>query len=181
MTRFENETKVKHLKAIGSSVVTGSVFYTSIYSPDYQYTRGSSCSARLVGATERQMFCLPWGICANPENGALIDGSQNGTLGYSKAGPGIQEIAMSTVTANANESTGYKTIIGMQTLAERVEEGKKTSSATGGANAPMKTEVIDSNGKTESPNKAPGEVVVEMTKVLKVDRWYDLATAESNQ
>lgn len=186
MTLFDTYTDVKNLKAIGSSVAMGHVFYTSIYSPDYQYTKEQACSARVVGATERQLFCLPWGICANPETGDLIPQSRNGTLGFDRGGPGIQEIAMATVTASENESTNFKTIIGMNTIADANTEAKNTRSnngnSTDGANSANGPMVVD-NGKKDGDGKNdPSEKqVVGENIILKVERWYDLATAEANQ
>lgn len=183
MTRFDTYTNVKNLKAIGSSVTMGHVFYTSIYSPDYQYTKEQACSARVVGATERQMFCLPWGICANPETGSLIPESKNGTLGFSRGGPGIQEIAMTTITASEDQSTNFKTIISMQTIADRVTEASSNTTNTNtGANSSTNPMVQD-NGvhRGGGHNNNQRDIDSEMRKVLKVDRWYDLATAEANQ
>lgn len=135
MIRFAGNIDVPHLKAVGPGMVTGSVYYASIYSPDYQYSKGSSCSAGIEGGTERQMYCLPWGICAN-DNGQLNAGnssnnafkSKNGTLGFIKAGPGIQELTMTTLTKDKGKSSPFRAIISHQTTDEQIKDPKKYDS-----------------------------------------------------
>lgn len=179
MTRFEDFTDVKNLKAVGSSIVTGNIYYTSIYSPDYQYTKGSSCSAKVLGATERQGFCLPWGICASNE-GELIDGSTNGTLGYIKAGPGIQELALTTLTGTAGKSSNFKTFVSPNTMLERTQ----ISSTNTGENPVAPTDIGNGfNGKVgrgQDHNRLYADAVTSDNRILKIDRWYDLANVEVN-
>lgn len=179
MTRFENRTNVPHLKSIGSSVVNGGIYFTSIYNRDYKYFETNTCDAKILGATERQLFCLPWGICAQP-SGALIPQSNNGTLGYIKAGPGIQDLAMTTVTGTANTATNLTTIISHQTIAERMNTQAPTDAGSEtGANKPSAT-TGTFNG--DGHNDPHGENdITSANHVLKVQRWYDLQTAEANQ
>lgn len=181
MTRFDTYTDVKNLKAVGSSLVSGGILYTSIYNPDYQYTKGENCTARVVGATERQMFCLPWGICANVNTGELLPRSPNGTLGFSKAGPGIQEIAMSTLTSRENTSTNFKIFVGQQTVKERTDDSRSTvpGPAVNAADSPVSSGNATQRG--DGFNPVEGKLEIAMGKKLTVDRWYDLANAESNQ
>lgn len=182
MTNFDTYTDVEHLKAIGSSIVVGGVFHTSIYSPEYQYINEDGCSAKIVGATERQMFCLPWGICAD-DSGEFTRGSQNGTLGFAKAGPGIQELAMATVTSRENTSTNFKAFIGQQTLAEVIADAKKekTKPSTGANKAFQGDAIAQSGDGKESENVLTEPLIAESGRKLSVERWYDLANAESNQ
>lgn len=179
MTRFEDYTDVKHLKAVGSSIVTGNIYYTSIYSPDYQYTKGSSCSAKILGATERQGFCLPWGICASNE-GKLIDGSKNGTLGYIKAGPGIQELALTTLTGKAGTSSNFKTFISPQTMLER-NQASSTSASSNPVPPSDSSNAFGGKGvgRGEDHNKLYTDAVTSDNRILKIDRWYDLANVET--
>lgn len=90
-------------------------------------------------------------------------------------------MAMATLTNKENTSTSFKTVIGMQTIAERIDSAKKTSASVGGggANTPLDPKVIGTGRDKE--NNQPGEVSIEAKKVLRVERWYDLASAEANQ
>lgn len=178
MDNFDGRAGIKHLKSVGPGTVLGGIYYASVYSPDYNYVSSQSCHASVAGGTERQMFCLPWGICAN-SSGTLVGGSTNGKLGYMKAGPGIQELAVTSVTNTANTSTNIRALIGMQTIAERKQPTNRNDGAGGGS--PFSDP--DNQGKTGAGSGADpqqGGVAVENTQVLQVKRWYDLQTAEEN-
>lgn len=177
MNRFSDRIGVKNLKSVGPGAVIGSVYYASIYSPEYQYNQVGSCSAQIAGGTERQGYCLPWGICANPNTGALS--TKNGTVGYAKVGPGIQELAVATLTNEAGKSRNVKTLIGTQTFEERITA--KSQGDTGGSGDPFATAEVsgEKNGAGSNPKEEP--IVSATNKVLKVKRWYDLQTAEDDQ
>lgn len=178
MDNFDGRAGIKHLKSVGPGTVLGGIYYASVYSPDYNYVSSQSCHASVAGGTERQMFCLPWGICAN-SSGTLVGGSTNGKLGYMKAGPGIQELAVTSVTNTANTSTNIRALIGMQTIAERKQPTNRNDGAGGGS--PFSDP--DNQGSTAPGSGADaqqGDVAVENTQVLQVKRWYDLQTAEEN-
>ena len=87
MIRYDGRIDVKNLKAVGPGMVTGGVYYNSVYSPDFQYGNAGQCEARTVGATERQMYCMPWGVCPTD---APNKPSKNGTLGYASASKSLQ-------------------------------------------------------------------------------------------
>lgn len=88
---FEGFKNALYNKAIGKSeVVRGqqdgkerSYLYTSVYNPDMRYTETDSCTAQVKGGSERQFYCLPYGVC---DNSAPL-------AGYQRAGVGIQELA----------------------------------------------------------------------------------------
>lgn len=188
MIRFAGNIDVPHLKAVGPGMVTGSVYYASIYSPDYQYSKGSSCSAGIEGGTERQMYCLPWGICAN-DNGQLNAGnssnnsfkSKNGTLGFIKAGPGIQELTMTTLTKDKGKSSPFRAIISHQTTDEQIKDPKKYDSnvvtgADGGFGNPKIKGNINNGGGSDY--LARRDYLTD-SFTLRVQRWYDLQDAET--
>lgn len=188
MIRFAGNIDVPHLKAVGPGMVTGSVYYASIYSPDYQYSKGSSCSAGIEGGTERQMYCLPWGICAN-DNGQLNAGnssnntfkSKNGTLGFIKAGPGIQELTMTTLTKDKGKSSPFRAIISHQTTDEQIKDPKKYDSnvvtgADGGFGDPKIKGNINNGGGSDY--LARRDYLTD-SFTLRVQRWYDLQDAET--
>lgn len=185
MTRFETYEKVKNLKSIGSSITTGNIYYASVYNPEYDYTTTGGCSAKILGGTERQLFCLPWGICANPETGKRTfktEGgtetiiAKNGTLGYIKGGPGIQELAITTLTNTPGKSTRYSTIVGNQTVDE-TNEFSKNPPAVGGNDA-TKTGENKANHTLTGGNPLSNRGVGYDSFTMKVKRWYDLANAE---
>lgn len=176
MNRFADRIGVKNLKSVGPGAVMGGVYYSSVYSPEYNYQNKAECSASIAGGTERQGYCLPWGICAN-KNGALL--TSNGTVGYSKAGPGIQELAIATLTDEAGKSSHIRTMIGAETYNERVERQSKGYGSTGTNDPFAGAENAGKTGTGANPVEKPVQVAT--NKVLKVKRWYDLQTAEGNQ
>lgn len=190
MVRFAGNIDVPYLKAVGPGMVTGSVYYASIYSPEYQYAKDSTCSAKIEGGTERQMYCLPWGICANDagafnagnNTGSLAFTSKNGTLGFIKAGPGIQELAVTTITNTKGESSPFRTLVSHQTVDEDIKEpGKYNSSVVTGADggfgkSNLKSQITNGKGSDEYARRDPETDGY----TLRVQRWYDLKDAESN-
>lgn len=178
MDTFDGRAGIKHLKSVGPGTVLGGIYYASVYNPDYSYTAEVSCQASIAGGTERQMFCLPWGICAT-SNGTLSAGSTNGKLGYMKAGPGIQELAIASITNTAGQSTNIKALVGMQTVAER-GQGANGQGGAGGGNPFTETDNQGSTGRGSGADVQQGGVAVEDNRVLQVKRWYDLQTAEEN-
>lgn len=178
MTRFDRYEGVQHLKSAGSSVTRGNIYHASIYNPEYNYAEAGSCSAKILGGTERQLFCLPWGICAAPD-GTLSEGVTNGTLGYIKAGPGIQELAVATFTDTEGQSTNRTTLVGQMTVQETIEAAKNKNTGTGGGGNPMGNNV---EGLTlEGGNPLTGSPVPEENRFMTIKRWYDLAQAENIQ
>lgn len=177
MNRYADRIGVKNLKSVGAGAVIGGVYYASIYSPEYNYHEKDGCSAQISGGTERQGYCLPWGICANPKTGTLT--TKNGTVGYTKVGPGIQELAIATLTSTAGSSSNIKTLVGTQTFDERI--AAQTQGYTGGSGDPL-GEAEEAGSKTEKGvNPVERPIAVATNKVLRVKRWYDLQTAEENQ
>lgn len=184
MIRFDGRINVSGLKSMGTGTVLGSIYYANVYSPNFDYTTGSSCSARVSGGTERQLYCLPWGICADTTKSpiTLAETTKNGTLGYIKAGPGIQDLTVGTVTNTPNKSGAFKAILGHQMLSEVITDSKKQqeNKTTGG-------DVTSSLGRL--PSQSVNEVdqgagsgadiygnlpPLAQNYTLAVQRWYDL-------
>lgn len=112
LTRFDGYANVKYTKGVGRSEVIGSMLYTTVYNPDKDYNGAtSSCSAKIAGGSERQLYCLPYGICSD-------DTSINGTGGFVPAGRGIQELTLGPL--GSTEDKRNKTVlIGNQTITEQ--------------------------------------------------------------
>lgn len=110
LTRFDGYNNVRYTKGIGPSVAINSLLYTTVYNPDKQYGSAGACAAKIVGGSERQVYCLPYGICND-------DISKNGTGGFVPAGQGIQEL---TLGAFNEENTNLKVLIGTTTITDRI-------------------------------------------------------------
>lgn len=174
MTRFENYENVKNLKAVGSSITMNNIYYTNVYNPDYDYQKAPACTADIRGGTERQMFCLPWGICANPSTGALSTNAKNGTPGFNKLGPGLQE--MTTLSQQFKDGKKRTVLIGRQTT----DESEAYKRNYGGTSPSDWTEAMKKGGTKTARDKEggnsyyPNKWQSESYK-LNIKRWYDLA------
>ena len=157
LTYFDGYSNIKHVKSMGTGLAMGGIYYMTAYSPEMQYdTTINTCSAQVVGGSERQLYCLPWGICM--EEDATKDQSLNGTGGFVRAGKGIQELALG---AFSKDFANVQVLIGNQTFAEQVVSDNRTgynardSSASGpnvlphttnGSGVPSKTGGMGSGG-----------------------------------
>ena len=109
LNNFDGYGNVRYSKGIGKSEVIDSFLYTTVYNPDMSYGAVNACTAEVAGGSERQLYCLPYGICTD----AI---SKNGTAGYSRAGKGIQEL---TLGPRSDKLSNQRLLIGTQTLTER--------------------------------------------------------------
>lgn len=177
MIRYDGRIDVKNLKAVGPGMVTGGVYYNSVYSPDFQYGNAGQCEARTVGATERQMYCMPWGVCPTD---APNKPSKNGTLGYAPAGIGIQELTTVPYTSEADKTTNLRTFLSIQTVQERAEMANKTktpSHGVGGADGRFVDTAGTVNNGVGADRFSQPQIDREQYN-LKVNRWYDFQNVE---
>ena len=123
LTRFDGYNNVRHNKGVGDSAVINNLLYTTVYNPDKQYGTVASCAAKIMGGSERQLYCLPYGICMDTN-------SESGTGGYIPAGQGIQEL---TLGAFNKDNTDIKVLIGTTTLADRITATKRAGYGEDGA------------------------------------------------
>ena len=124
LTRFDGYNNVRYNKAVGDSAVINNLLYTTVYNPDKQYDDSvASCAAQITGGSERQLYCLPYGIC-------MDDTSISGTGGYIPAGQGIQEL---TLGAYNEDNTNVKVLIGTTTLTERIQAANRESYGNDGS------------------------------------------------
>lgn len=121
LTRFDGYGNVRYTKGIGKSQVIDSFLYTTAYNPDMSYGATDSCSAKVTGGSERQLYCLPYGICTD-------DKSKNGTGGFVRAGKGIQEL---TLGPRSSTLSNQRLLIGTRTLAERATDRVDFGTDTG--------------------------------------------------
>ena len=123
---FDGFSNIKNVKAMGDGLAIGDVYYMTAYSPEMKYDEVSGCSAQVVGGSERQMYCLPYGICETkaPDN----DTALNGTGGFVRAGKGIQELAFGAFDPK-NPTT--RVLLGTQTFSELANKDSRIDYDTG--------------------------------------------------
>ncbi|MGP5546964.1 hypothetical protein [Psychrobacter alimentarius] len=122
LTRFDGYNNVRYNKGVGDSAVINNLLYTTVYNPDKQYGTVASCAAKIAGGSERQLYCLPYGICMDAS-------SISGTGGYIPAGQGIQEL---TLGAFNKANTDIKVLIGTTTITDRIAADKRAGYGTDG-------------------------------------------------
>ena len=115
LTRFDGYEKVRYNKGVGDMAAINNILYTTVYNPDKLYGTVSSCAARIMGGSERQLYCLPYGIC-------MDETSETGTGGYIPAGQGIHELTLGAYNA---DNTDLKVLIGTTTIAERIKAANR--------------------------------------------------------
>lgn len=115
LTRFDGYNNVRYNKGMGPSTVINNLLYTTVYNPDKIYGNTASCSAKITGGSERQIYCLPYGVC-------MDNASSTGTGGFTPAGQGIQELAIGAYNA---ANTDIKVLIGTTTISERIEAANR--------------------------------------------------------
>lgn len=169
---FDGFSGIKNVKSMGDGLAIGNVYYMTAYSPEMQYDEVSGCSAQIVGGSERQMYCLPYGICDD-------DLSKNGTGGFVRAGKGIQELAFGAFDPN-NSTT--RILLGTQTLNELVNTTGRINfgEGTSGTGAKLNTQCINGNcvGSSLDKNKkggtgSGGGEVTSLSYRLFTTRWYE--------
>ncbi len=180
LNRFNAVIGVPYLKSVGAGVADGGVYYSSVYSPEYNYKQGASCEATIAGGTERQLYCLPWGICAKPD-GTIIGQSKNGTLGFIKGGPGIQELTIGTLTSRAGTPSRFRTLIGHEPINGTSTNGLGVNPiGTGGGLAGSDGGSGLKTGTGTGASKEGERVITAERFVVDIKRWYDLQISENN-
>ena len=186
LTRFDGFDKVKYTKGVGKSEVIDSFLYTTVYNPDMNYGVTESCSAKITGGSERQLYCLPYGICLKETTnsaGAAIDeyaASKNGTAGFARAGQGIQEL---TLGPRSSTLSNQRLLIGTQKIADRVynrvnfgdDNGKLLAGDTGSNNIGLDktSQPLSGLSKTTGDGSAI-ENIYNDRYTLKPNTWYEV-------
>ncbi|MGE6794561.1 PilC/PilY family type IV pilus protein [Psychrobacter okhotskensis] len=120
LNQFDGNSKVKNVKSMGDGMAIGGLYYMTAYSPEMKYDETSGCAAQIVGGSERQIYCLPYGICEQED--ATTDKSSNGTGGFVRAGKGIQELAFGAFNP---ENPTTRIMLGTQSFSELVDSGNR--------------------------------------------------------
>ena len=149
LTRFDGYNNVRYNKGVGDSAVINNLLYTTVYNPDKQYNDSvASCAAQITGGSERQLYCLPYGIC-------MDDTSISGTGGYIPAGQGIQEL---TLGAYNDANTDVKVLIGTTTLTERIDAANRENYGNDGSGSKDGSNIKDLYpGETVRPTVTGGD------------------------
>ncbi len=165
LTRFDGYDNVRYTKGIGKSEVIDNFLYTTVYNPDMSYGPTDSCTAKIVGGSERQLYCLPYGIC-------LDDTSKNGTGGFVRAGQGIQEL---TLGPRSSTLTNQRLLIGTQTLAERQTDRVSFGSDS---NKSGNSLIDEAQGLTNADqilgNGTAPELIFHERFILQPKTWYEV-------
>lgn len=157
LTNFDGYSNLSGIKSVGEPLAYGNRLYTTAFSPEMVYDKADNCSARVVGGSERQVYCMPYGICED-------DSSKDGTAGYTRAGKGIQEL---TLGAYSKDKRNVKMLIGNQSLAEQVKIVNRNGYGTGSgglnqtdkAGLQVTNNTIVNDGSTGSGGKSTNVVI----------------------
>ena len=157
LTNFDGYSNLSGIKSVGEPLAYGNRLYTTAFSPEMVYDKADNCSARVVGGSERQVYCMPYGICED-------DSSKDGTAGYTRAGKGIQEL---TLGAYSKDKRNVKMLIGNQSLAEQVKIINRNGYGTGSgglnqtdkAGLQVTNNTIVNDGSTGSGGKSTNVVI----------------------
>ena len=186
LTRFDGFNQVKYTKGVGKSEVIDSFLYTTVYNPDMTYGTVNPCVAKITGGSERQLYCLPYGICLKETTnsaGAAIDEyatSKNGTAGFARAGQGIQEL---TLGPRSSTLSNQRLLIGTQTITDRAsnrvgfgdDSGKLLAGDTGSNNIGLDktSQPLSGLSKTTGDGSAI-ENIYNDRYTLKPNTWYEV-------
>ncbi|MED6316081.1 MAG: PilC/PilY family type IV pilus protein [Pseudomonadota bacterium] len=186
LMQFDGNNNVKNVKAMGDGMAIGGLYYMTAYSPEMKYDETSGCAAQIVGGSERQMYCLPYGICEQ-EDATKTDNSLNGTAGFVRAGKGIQELAFGAFNPQ-NPTT--RIMLGNQSFSELIDANNRI--AFDGSWSPSITSGLDTrcpsgscagsstNADNDNASGSGGGNINVMDYRLFTTRWYEQLSGSDN-
>ena len=178
LDKFDGNSKVKNVKSMGDGLAIGGLYYMTAYSPEMKYDTTSGCAAQIVGGSERQIYCLPYGICEQTD-ADKTDNSLNGTGGFVRAGKGIQELAFGAFNPK-NPTT--RIMLGNQSYSELVNKDNRINFGAGWASGVAGLDINCKGGNcagssTDKDNVnstgSGGGDPITMDYRLFTTRWYD--------
>ena len=173
LTRFDGYNNVRYNKGVGDSVVINNLLYTTVYNPDKQYGTVASCAAKISGGSERQLYCLPYGIC-------MDDDSISGTGGFTPAGQGIQELTLGAYNA---DNTDVKVLIGTTTISERIKAANRAKYGEDGFKDDSNLKDLYSGEKNPATqvngDGSAAEYLFNERYTLQPKAWYQQAQKEA--
>lgn len=171
LSYFDGYTNVKYTKGIGKSEVISSLLYTSVYNPDKSYGETNACVSSIIGGSEYQMYCLPFGVC-------MSDSSKNGRGGFLSAGQGIRELTLGPVSDTATGRNQRVLISSVAVDESLVGENGSVSNridyGEGVSDSSLKNQSSDTTA-TGGDGSMP-IILFDSRFVMQPQRWYDNST-----
>ncbi|MDO4449684.1 MAG: hypothetical protein Q4B79_01840 [Moraxella sp.] len=171
LSYFDGYTNVKYTKGIGKSEVISSLLYTSVYNPDKSYGETNACVSSIIGGSEYQMYCLPFGVC-------MSDSSKNGRGGFLSAGQGIRELTLGPVSDTATGRNQRVLISSVAVNESLVGENGSVSNridyGEGVSDSSLKNQSSDTTA-TGGDGSMP-IILFDSRFVMQPQRWYDNST-----
>lgn len=131
LTRFDGWSDVRYGKGMGKSDIFANHLYISVFNPDMSYSNANACTAKIAGGTERQMYCLPYGICMDPAGTPASQKrytqSKNGTAGFIRAGQGLQELNFGPISS---DRTDARVLINTTSITEQIKKQNRVDFGT---------------------------------------------------
>ena len=175
LNRFDGHTGVKYSKGVGVSQVINSILYTSVYNPDMVYSQVDPCSATIKGGTEREMYCLPYGICTQQYDESTQTGTKTGTGGFLRAGQGIQELSFGPVSAS-NMTTSV--MISTVPISYLANSNNRVNSGSGGYSVSTGTDMglnqTGVGGASDTQGDSSGKISLNTERyVARPKTWFE--------
>lgn len=131
LTRFDGWSDVRYGKGMGKADIFANHLYISVFNPDMSYSNTNACTAKIAGGTERQMYCLPYGICMDPAGTPASQKrytqSKNGTAGFIRAGQGLQELNFGPISS---DRTDARVLINTTSITEQIKKQNRVNFGT---------------------------------------------------
>lgn len=167
LSRFDGFNNVLYNKGVGKSEVINSFLYTTVYNPDMAYSTQEDCTVTVKGASERELYCLPYGIC-------MDDTSKTGTGGFARAGQGIQELI---IGPRSDKLSNQRILVGTSTLLERANNRVNYGNDSD-KNASLLDDIQikggNSNITQEGGDGSAAEMIFNERFVLTPNTWFEV-------
>lgn len=157
LTRFDGWSDVRYGKGVGKSDIFANHLYISVFNPDMSYSNANACTAKIAGGTERQMYCLPYGICMDPAGTPASQKrytqSKNGTAGFIRAGQGLQELNFGPISS---DRTDARVLINTTSITEQIKQQNRVNFGTDAGKRLRPPSVgLGNQSGSSSPNNPP--------------------------
>lgn len=157
LTRFDGWSDVRYGKGVGKADIFANHLYISVFNPDMSYSNANACTAKIAGGTERQMYCLPYGVCVDPAGTPASQKrytqSKNGTAGFIRAGQGLQELNFGPISS---DRTDARVLINTTSITEQIKKQNRVNFGTDAGKRLRPPSVgLGNQSGSYSPNNPP--------------------------
>lgn len=157
LTRFDGWSDVRYGKGVGKADIFANHLYISVFNPDMSYSNANACTAKIAGGTERQMYCLPYGVCVDPAGTPASQKrytqSKNGTAGFIRAGQGLQELNFGPISS---DRTDARVLINTTSITEQIKQQNRVNFGTDAGKRLRPPSVgLGNQSGSSSPNNPP--------------------------